>query len=382
MKDVLLGEVPFYWRSKAAPGEDGSGIPQLLPFSFTFDAATQLLKQRREERVLTTLNHVYRMDSNVGYLQEGHSLAEPYGNDFLEFFDSVIERQQPGQEVAEIGCGGVYLLDRVRSRGHHVVGIDPSPITLRAGQAAGIEIIQDFFPSDQISRTFDLMLHYDVLEHTEDPVQFMFAHRQLLRTGGSVVLAVPDCTQQILNGDISMMLHEHLNYFDRESLQLVLKAAGLQPVRIEKSGHGDVLYAHAKLGQLPSSDPAVRTTAKFDMFAERVGSIQQVLHQIFEGATLQNEVIGCYVPLRALPYLGKAIHEGLRIRFFDDDPGLHGRYFDGVDIPVESFDQLVRNPPTSLVIFSRAFGAAIKARVTSAIGKRMRVLTIDELAHH
>jgi hypothetical protein len=72
----------------------------------------------------------------------------------------------------------------------------------------------------------------------------------------------------------------------------------------------------------------------------------------------------------------------LRIRFFDDDPGLHGRYFDGVDIPVESFDQLVRNPPTSLVIFSRAFGAAIKARVTSAIGKRMRVLTIDELAHH
>ena len=381
MTTIDLGHVPFYWRTKAAPGADGSGIPERLPFAFAFDAALQLVIQERRPEVLDWLNVVYTRDANVGYLQEGHSLAESYGNDFLRFFAQTAGTGSDGvaRSLAEIGCGGVYLLDRLRAQGYDVVGIDPSPVTVRAGARAGIRVIPEFFPSPSLRESFDVIIHYDVLEHTDDPVAFLRAHRDHLRTGGEVVLAVPDCTAHIAGGDIAMMLHEHLNYFDEASLGLTVRAAGFEPVAIERSSHGGVLFCRARLAG-PGSPPPPGTTAKFDGFAQLVGGTRRSIGEIFEAARQRGEDVGCYVPLRAFPYLGPALDAGISVRLFDDDPGVHGRYFDGIDLPVENVDDLVARPPRNLIVFSRAFGDAIRDRVAAATAGRTTITTIGGLA--
>ncbi len=377
---IELGQVPFYWRTKTSPGPDGSGIPERLPFAFGFDAALQLVIQERRPEVLDWLNVVYTRDVNVGYLQEGHSLAESYGNDFLRFFAQTDSSESGGRErsLAEIGCGGVYLLDRFRAQGYEVVGIDPSPVTVRAGVHAGIRVIPEFFPSPSLSESFDVIVHYDVLEHTADPVAFLRAHRKHLRTGGEVVLAVPDCTAHIACGDIAMMIHEHLNYFDEESLALTMRAAGFAPIFIERSSHGGVLFCRARLDDVRAKS-RVGSMTKFDGFARLVGDTRRSMGKVFDTAREHGEDIGCYVPLRAFPYLGPALDAGITVRLFDDDPGIHGHYFDGIDLPVENFSDLIARPPRNLIVFSRTFGNIIRDRVAAKVYSTT-ITTISGLA--
>ena len=378
MTIVDLGLVPFYWRTKTRPGPDESGIPQRLPFAFDFDSRLQLVIQHRRQDVLHWLKVVYGRDANVGYLQEGHALADDYGLDFLDFFARSATSEDAKGSLAEIGCGGVYLLSRLRTKGYDVVGIDPSPVTIRAGERAGIRVIPEFFPSPSISGSFDVIVHYDVLEHAEDPVAFLRAHHRHLNEGGEIVLAVPDCTTYITTGDIAMMLHEHLNYFDEESLELTLREAGFLPTAIERSSHGGVLFCRAKVGS-GKTRPLIGSSGKFNEFERIARATRKSVNAFVRVAQENGAEMGCYVPLRAFPYLGKTLLSSCRLRFFDDDPGLRGHFFDGIDLPIENFDDLAESPPEYLIVFSRAFGNEIRTRVEAATNHQTTVINIGDL---
>lgn len=365
MADTLhLGDVPFYWRMKNTVDAQPSHIPSRLPFAFSCDEGLSLIIQERNQVVLDWLERVYTENANVGYLQEGHALAQAYGGEFLEFFaeaSSMLE--QAPKSAADIGCGGVYLLQRVKDMGLDVTGIDPSPVTAEAGSKAGIPIISDFYPSAELIKRFDILFHYDVLEHVEDPVAFLAAHKANLNDGGALVFAVPDCSHHIRLGDLSMMLHEHLNYFDEESLANVVRAAGYEPQLLRPATHGGVLLCFAT--------PSIEVHAysgdgrkKFSDFKLKAQSSQQRFNALLETVP-EGECIGVYVPLRAFSYLGENVSSN-KLRFFDDDPGLRGRYFDGFNVAIENFEDLVIDPPAHVLVCSFAFGGKIIERLNKA----------------
>lgn len=366
MAEVLeLGEVPFYWRVKDTVDAKPQHIPSRLPFAFTYDESLSLIIQERNPLVLDWLERVYTENANVGYLQEGHALAQSYGGEFLDFFveASSLLPKAP-RSAADIGCGGVYLLQRVKEMGLDVAGIDPSPVTAEAGRIAGIPIISDFYPSAKLSRKFDVLFHYDVLEHVEDPVAFLAAHKTNLSEGGALIFAVPDCSHHIRSGDLSMMLHEHLNYFDHESLENVVRAAGYEPRLLRAAAHGGVLLCFAT----PTNTVPARPNgggSKFSRFKTKAQLSQKRFADLL-AAVPQNESVGIYVPLRAFCYLSAATDE--KIRFFDDDPGLRGRYFDGFEIKIESFDDLLNDPPAHVLACSFAFGERIIERIKNTDG--------------
>jgi 2-polyprenyl-3-methyl-5-hydroxy-6-metoxy-1,4-benzoquinol methylase len=366
-----LGMVPFYWRTKFTLDQSPQDIPDRLPFRFSFDSDLQLIIQRREDEVLRWVERVYSEDANVGYLQDGHALAQSYGGEFLDFFQrasSMLPRRPAS--AADIGCGGVYLLQQVRACGMQVKGIDPSPVTVEAGRRAGIEIIQSFYPTPALVDKFDVLFHYDVLEHIEDPVAFLRAHKANLSEGGGLVFAVPDCTHHIAMGDVSMVLHEHLNYFDKVSLTNTLRAAGFEPVLMESSHHGGVLMCCAMVAGNGRQAP-VTFSHGWRKFVEFSGSARRALQCFgdFAGRASGRE-LGLYVPLRAFPYLSQ-VPVDVQLRFFDDDPGLLGRYFDGFDVAVENRAGLESRPPEHLVICSLAFGDQIAQRLPAATKQAM-----------
>lgn len=377
-ESLELGEVPFYWRVKTTPAQKPLDIPGRLPFAFSFVNELQLVIQKRNPVVLQWLERVYKEDANVGYLQEGHALAESYGGEFIDFFrraSGLLPRMPTS--AADIGCGGVYLLQKVREQGLTVKGIDPSPVTAIAGEKAGIEIVPDFYPSPSLTERFDVLFHYDVLEHVEDPVAFLRAHHANLLPHGALIFAVPDCSHHIALGDVSMLLHEHLNYFDDDSLAQVVRAAGFEPLLLEPARHGGVLLCCA----VPAASPAsmtepVKGDSKFQAFRDKA----QVALQRFAMLARQSEKgeLGLYVPLRAFPYLGQ-LPPGVRLRFFDDDPGLHGRYYDGFDVAIESRDELAAHPPEQVMVCSFAFGQKIAARLRDKQVNNLRIVVWSEL---
>ena len=88
--------------------------------------------------------------------------------------------------------------------------------------------------------------------------------------------------------------------------------------------------------------------------------------------------MGLYVPLRAFPYLGQ-LPPGVRLRFFDDDPGLRSRYYDGFDVVIENRDELAARPPVQVMICSLAFGHKIAARLRDKQVDNLRIVLWSEL---
>jgi 2-polyprenyl-3-methyl-5-hydroxy-6-metoxy-1,4-benzoquinol methylase len=373
-----LGEIPFYWRVKKTVDQLPTDIPARLPFAFSFMDDLQLVIQERNPTVLRWLERVYTEDANVGYLQEGHALAEAYGGEFIEFFRRASALlSKPPTSAADIGCGGVYLLQKVREQGLTVKGIDPSPVTAAAGRKAGIEIVPDFYPSKSLTEHFDVLFHYDVLEHVDDPVAFLRAHHANLSSQGALIFAVPDCSHHIRLGDVSMLLHEHLNYFDTESLVNVVRAAGFEPLLLESARHGGVLLCCAipkKEGSV--QEKFVKSVSKFQTFcAKAQDALQRFV--VLTSQPGQSE-LGLYVPIRALPYLCQLLPKN-RVRFFDDDPGLHGYYFDGFDIAIEGRDELIANPPEKVMICSLVFGHKIAAELREKQARNLNIVMWSDL---
>ena len=371
-----LGEINFYWRMKDSGAEEKTAIPQFLPFEFDFWPQQQLVIQKRNPRVLEVLEQVYELDSNVGYLQEGQTHANSYGNEFFDFISRHLSELPQNGSVTEIGCGGCFLLKKLKDIGFNVQGVDPSPVAERSGKKLAIKIIKDFFPSKKLIDKQDMILHYDVLEHIDDPKTFLVEQNRALSQRGIVVFAVPDCTEYIENGDISMILHEHLNYFQVDSLQLLVEQSGFQVLEIARSKHGGVLFCAAR--RSPSVTESFILESSRDKFL-RFKSKNASLTGNLISCLAKSDSWGFYVPLRISPYICQIKNKSFKFRFFDDDPSIHRKSFDGFNVPIENFEDLLKEPVPFILIGSFSFGDQIKAKVLSAL-PNIKAITLKEVA--
>ncbi len=376
---IALGKQQFYWRTTAAPNVPPNPVPDFVDFEFSFVEDLQLIIQARNPQTWSYLETVYRENYNVGYLQEGHSLAASYGRDFIDRIGAAIASYMPrARRISEIGAGGCWILKQLKERGYEVAAIDPSPVAIAKGQELGIDVIPEFYPASRDIPRSDVVIHYDVLEHVAHPVDFLRHHRADLSPGGLLVAAVPDCTPYLDRGDVSLILHEHLNYYDAESLRTVAAAAGLEVLEIVRGGYGGVLYLVARAAPSPKPWTPLRGLEKFTRWSARVQDLRMQVEAFIADALRPGHSLGCYVPLRAAPYLAPlGVTSG--VRFVDDDPGLHGRYFDGFPIAVENMEDLIANPVSHLLILSFAFGDTIRSRIDArAPGHRMTIRCLSD----
>lgn len=378
MTHLELGKLGFYWRMTDAPNVPRNPVPDFVDFSFSFLEDSQLIIQTRDSQIFRHLETVYNENYNVGYLQEGHALAEPYGGDFIACIENALRQHNPeARRITEIGAGGCYILKKLKELGYETTAVDPSPVAIQKGEEFGIDVVPEFYPAKAAMPRSDLIIHYDVLEHVDPPSEFLKHHLADLNVGGLIVFSVPDCSPYIAFGDISMILHEHLNYFDEESLRNTVEAAGFEVLKIFRGGHGGVLNCVARAAAGVELYEPKSGTSKFDAWIERVQHLRGLVGDFIERGITPGHTLGCYVPLRAIPYLSMA---GIgNARFFDDDPGIHRKYFDGFPVPVENMDDLMADPVTHLLILSFAFGDQIRSRINEQLpGYKIEIACLED----
>ena len=358
---MRIENLPFYWRLK----ERGSPniVPDQRPFEFDFVESLQLVIQKRDALTLEYLEEIYRAEYNIGYLQDGNEIAKPYGKDFMDFIGRSLEAWGCHvQNVLEVGCGGCAILEQLQQKGFTAVGVDPSPIAARDGARKGIRIINEFFPSPQFTDKVDLIFHSDVQEHVADPVSFLANQRGQLMDDGLIIISVPDCNESVAVGDLSMAMHQHLNYFDTESLRCTVEAAGLRVLTIEVAKYGGSLYCCAQ--NAPGQSSVEKTgRAKYESFETKLDrNVKAVDSMVTAALSDKTRTVGFYVPLRTLPYVAAAGRFG-GFRLFDDTQLWYDRSFDGMEVYIENFADLRRSPVTDLFIMSLTFGEVIKKKV-------------------
>ena len=166
-----VGALPFVWGPLAAP-TNAHGLPTSLPFALEISPDTGALVQSPNEKVSGALSRAYSEGSLMVGLMDEEGIGREYAEDFLRFLTSHVPRGAlSGMRVLEIGCGTGYLLHRLRLLGADVWGVEPGAHGQAGARKYELPVVRDFFPSNEIRGTFDLVIMYAVLEHLEREVE-------------------------------------------------------------------------------------------------------------------------------------------------------------------------------------------------------------------
>jgi len=157
-------------------------------------------------------------------------------NDVVE----IVERELGRDALVEVGCGKGFFLELCHARGLDVIGYD------KTYAGSNPRAIKSYFePSTVISPASGLVLRH-VLEHVQNPFDFLSKLRDTNGGGGLIYIEVP-CFDWILKRNAWFdIFYEHVNYFRLTDFERMFGS-------IVTKGHsfgGQYLYIVADLSSL------------------------------------------------------------------------------------------------------------------------------------
>jgi len=136
--------------------------------------------------------------------------------------------------VLEIGCASGYFLFSVQKHVKSVMGVELTTDFVRYARSRGLDVKASL--DDVPDNSCDLIFMFHVLEHVEDPIQFLKDIKNKLSSSGKLILEVPN-VNDILVSTYKIKNHldfyweiAHKYYFSKESLQNVLDRAGYRAI--------------------------------------------------------------------------------------------------------------------------------------------------------
>lgn len=141
----------------------------------------------------------------------------------------IVRKHVTGDKILDLGCGGRKTVD-------NAIGIDMVP------QGEGIETLGNTESKADITadvskdlpeKDADTIIARHILEHMINPVSTLKSWHKSLKTGGKLIIAVPD---QTLLSTIPMNV-EHVHAYIPESLCSLLEATGYKVVSQEHTGN-------------------------------------------------------------------------------------------------------------------------------------------------
>lgn len=351
MPDFRLERMPFdigFYRQRPA------GIPEYLPFELVRDPKNGLIRQNVSEELRRALKSYYGLG---GYLStplgEGE-FATAQGDFFLRALELVLGRYGKsinGLDFLEIGAAYGYILHGLLVRGaKEAIGVEPGEEGIKGSRQWDVPIIKDFFPTPKLEgRQFDVALSHCVLEHVEDPLALLQAKYTALKPGGLVFVAVPGSEEKMSIGDLSIVTHQHINYFTKTTIRTVLAQAGFSDIGIITSSKRSILMAWGlkksavTLSRIKAPDNDLLLRRFSDSFTANVHAIQNMV-DILQGA---GKTVGLYAPDANLAGL---ISYDSPPRIFNTDAKKHGMYVVSTAGPFEPPENLISNPVDAVLV--------------------------------
>ncbi len=155
-------------------------------------------------------------------------------------------------KVADIGCAGGSFLDFVSGAANEIIAIEPSEVYRKHLSAKGYhtyayakEALTDY------SERVDVVTSFDVIEHVDNPVEFMKDVYDLLKDGGKAVIGTPsDCPimRELMGKEYEQKLlfsFQHPWILSKESFAMCCENAGFHKVSIvpkQRYGLSNVLF--------------------------------------------------------------------------------------------------------------------------------------------
>ena len=217
----------------------------------------------------------------LSHAGEDQAWAELAQNDRLEMFERILPPSR--RRLLDIGSGPGFFLRTAKTRGWRVLGIEPSRQAAAHARSLGVEVVEGFFNPDTAPGLgrFDVAHLNNVLEHVPDPSEILTLVREQMAPGGIVCVNVPnDFSAFQLAGRAEVGASEwwiapphHLNYFDFDSMSLLLTRLGMTVIERTTSFP---MEAFLMMGEDYTNDPALGRAChnkrkRFDLALEAAG---------------------------------------------------------------------------------------------------------------
>jgi SAM-dependent methyltransferase len=145
--------------------------------------------------------------------------------------------QDPAR-VLDHGCGPGHFARFMMKQGWLVEGVEIAEDASAMARAEGLQVYDSVAAIPDGERRYDAIVSLNVLEHVPQPMDVLIELRQALRPGGLVLIRVPNDfspLQSIAHERLGtdpwwIAIPDHINYFNFESLQRFLEAAGFKVV--------------------------------------------------------------------------------------------------------------------------------------------------------
>jgi 2-polyprenyl-3-methyl-5-hydroxy-6-metoxy-1,4-benzoquinol methylase len=132
------------------------------------------------------------------------------------------------------------------------VAVEPVVNQARTCSERGIDTIN--LPIEKVdfrkSGLFNVIVNFEVLEHLFSPIEFIKSCRKLLKKDGLLIFTTPNgegFDVRLLGKLSSAVDHEHLNYFNPRSIEILLAKCGLQVIQITTPGKLDAELVRKKV---------------------------------------------------------------------------------------------------------------------------------------
>lgn len=168
-------------------------------------------------------------------------IAAEYGRDLKA------DKPFAGLRILDIGCGGGLLSEPMARLGATVVGADAAarnlPVARIHAEQSGIEIDYRHTTAEALATAgerFDVILNMEVVEHVSDPLAYLTACHDLLKTGGLMLCSTLNRNAKsfalaIVGAEWIMRwlpkgTHDWQKFITPDELYTLIARAGLEPV--------------------------------------------------------------------------------------------------------------------------------------------------------
>lgn len=150
------------------------------------------------------------------------------------------------KNILDVGCGNGEFLELLSMKSHSIgTGFDPSYIG--PNHTSNARFVSDYLSEKYAPIKADVFILRHVLEHVDNPNQFLSTIIQYLDVGTDckIIIEVPDFNWIANHGIYWDVFYEHVNYFSKHSLRNLLESIGLDVIDIFNQFGGQYMIAIA-----------------------------------------------------------------------------------------------------------------------------------------
>ena len=248
--------------------------------------------------------------------------------------------------VLDIACNDGTQLNYYKEGGLDTYGIDPAENlhTLSSNH----NVVCDFFPSNKLSGSFNIIVAQNVFAHTNDISSFLKECSSLLDNNGILFIQTSQANM-INNNEFDTTYHEHLSFFNSLSMKTIVEKCGLKLNNIFKFDiHGtSYIFEISKVSHDCNIESVINierenglydreTYLKFSSNAKRV--TYELKDKIDEYRNLGYKIIGYGAAAKGMTLLNFG---NISMDYIIDDNQMkHDLYTPGTNILIKDIDIL------------------------------------------